>query len=264
MSSRCVPVGPIWFGTSLMTLPLADVCAASLPAAALPMLAPLRAEPGIVVALRGERAWVQWRQSDEQVLQRLLAVPGIQLFVSREGRWHTAGRHLPAFGYPSDLELLPLHQLLFPAPMMPEPPGPLSGTPALLRLAADDQPRPTTGLECSLEDLIRWSELATTARLASLRVACCDGRVLVLGQSLPPIVAGQRYWGEGILVPLGSRAEPDLPAETLRAAAGLGDDELLVLRPNGPEVVPLSAFQPLTRAQVQTARDAHRAGGPRL
>src|SRR5438270_909199 len=43
-----------------MTTPLHEVCRASLPRAALPALAGLRARPGGDITLEGERAWGGW------------------------------------------------------------------------------------------------------------------------------------------------------------------------------------------------------------
>jgi hypothetical protein len=233
--------------------PLHDVCCASLPAEALPALAELRAAPGLTVALLGRRAWVRWESGDEQVLRRLLPVSGVELFVSRAGRWHRVGRHLPALAFPEHLEYRPLHQVLFPAPVLPMPPRPLELRPLGLALTADQCPRPATALECDVPALARWAETVPEVRLARLHAAHCRGRVLLRGERLPAVAAGRRYWGGSLLVPLGYRIEPNLPASAVRAALGLADEELLVLDEGRAEVVPRSAFEPLTRAQIRLA-----------
>jgi hypothetical protein len=233
--------------------PLRDVCCASLPAEALPVLAGLRAEPGIDLALADGRAWVRWEAGDEEVRRRVLPVPGVELYVHREGHWHRFGRHLPALDFPPDLEYRPLYQVLFPAPVQPVPPRPTTRTPVHVTLRPDDRPRPATALECDLAGLARWADGVSEARLQTLLAAQCGGRVLVLGPRLPAVPVGRRYWGEQVLVPLGYRTDPDLPAEAVRAALGLADEDLLVLDEGRSEVVPRSAFRPLTRAAVRLA-----------
>jgi hypothetical protein len=89
--------------------------------------------------------------------------------------------------------------------------------------------------------------------LAGLRAALGEGEVLVLGERLPPLLGGQRYWGRDVLVPLGQRPEPALAEGVLRAALQLGPDEVALLSPEGIEVVPRTALGPVTRAGVRLA-----------
>jgi hypothetical protein len=233
--------------------PLHEVCCASLPAAALPVLAGLRGRPGVDVALANDRTWVRWQAGDEEVLRRVLPVAGVELYVHQDGRWHRFGRHLPALDFPQGLDYRPLHQVLFPAAVLPVPPRPPELKPHCLTLVPDDRPRRTAALECGLAELARWADALPEVRLASLRAARCRGRVLVLGERLPAVPSGRRYWGELLLVPLGFRTEPGLPAEAIRASLGLTGDDLLVLGDGRAEVVPSSALQPLTRAGLRLA-----------
>jgi hypothetical protein len=236
-----------------MTMPLQDVGCARLPAAALPALAEVRCASGVEVALDGGRAWVRWPAGQEEVLRRLLPVAGVQLYAWRDGRWHAPGCHLPAFEVPQRLEFRPLHQVLVPAPVNPVPAPAPRLQPARLELARDSRPRQTTALECGLAELAAWADAVPTARLDSLRAAHGQGRVLLLGPRLPLLPSGQRYWGNRLLVPLGYRPEPDLPESALRTALGVGGQDLLILRPGGPEVVPGSALGALTRAGIRLA-----------
>src|SRR5262249_27420647 len=102
--------------------PLHEVCGASIPAAALPALAGVRAGRDIEVTEAQGRAWVRWHAGDEEVLRRLLPVAGVELFVQRGGLWYRHGCHLPAFGVPPKGESRPLDRVLFPAPVVPVPP----------------------------------------------------------------------------------------------------------------------------------------------
>ena len=78
-------------------------------------------------------------------------------------------------------------------------------------------------------------------------------RLLVLGPRLPPLAGPERFWGKGVLSPLGFAPEPNLPPDALRAALGIGDDEILLLTAAGAEAIPMAALLPLTRAQLRLA-----------
>jgi hypothetical protein len=233
-----------------MTTPLQEVCRASLPRQALPVLAGLRARSGVEVTLEGERAWVSWPEGDEEVLRRVLPVSGAELYVLREGRWHRFGRHLPAFGASPANEPQALDRVLFPAPVQPVPPPGLELRPIPLGLAPDRRPRQTAAVLCGLTELVAWADTVPSARLAKLRAAHRDGRVLLLGETLPPLASAERFWGERVLVPLGCRPDPDLPESALRAALGAEAEELLFLRAAGCSLSPLS---PLGRGETERA-----------
>jgi hypothetical protein len=242
-----------------MTSPLHEVCCARLPADQLPALAGIRCAPGVRVALAGASAWVCWEVGDEPVLRRILPVAGVRLYLRREGRWFRHGQHLPDFEVLENLNYRPLHDVLTPAPVRPLPARVPELRPVTLTLADDDHPRRTTAVACNLAALCAWADTVPAARLAGLRAAHCRGRVLVLGQRLPPLPAGERFWGERVLVPLGYRPEPALAEGAICTALGLGEDELLLIRPGNAEVVPGSALRPLTRAGL---RLAGREGAP--
>jgi hypothetical protein len=222
-----------------MVTPLDDVCLASLPAAALPALAPLRCHPDVEAWREGERLWLHWPTGSGDVLRWLLPVAGLELYTCREGLWYRPGRLLPAFDVVLTNETVPLHRLLTPAPCQPEAPRPLTPDPSPpegrgekegvpLRLAREDTPRVTTALRCEVAHLGKWTERATSAELATLRGARAGNRALLLGRRLPPL-PGERFWGERVLLPLGHRAEPDLPESALRQVLGLAEGEIAVL-----------------------------------
>jgi hypothetical protein len=236
-----------------MTTPLDNVSRARLPLAALPALAGLRCLPGVTLRVDGDRAWLSWPAGDERVLRYVLPLAGAELYECRDGLWYLPRQHLPAFDVPDEDGGRPLDRVLFPAPVEAEP-APAPGLiPETLRIVRDSRPRPATALRCTLPDLARWAETATTAELSALTAARSGDRVLLVGRPLPPLPAGLRLWGEHLLVPLGFRPEPALPEATLIEALGVADDDLVVLGAEGAEVVPRAAFAPLTRAGVRLA-----------
>jgi hypothetical protein len=110
--------------------------------------------------------------------------------------------------------------------------------------------RPASALVCEFAALAAWAESATTFELSAVRAARDGDRALLLGDRLP-VIAGRRYWGCRVLLPLGMRVDPDLGDDALRIACDVADDELLVLDEAGPAAVPDAAFAPLTRAGVR-------------
>jgi hypothetical protein len=236
-----------------MAASLDNVCWASLPPSALAVLADLRCQPDVRVALVGGRAWVRWPAGDEAVLRRVLPVAGAELYAERDGLWYRPGQALPTFGLPLDAPTQPLDRALTPVPLRAEPPPPRQLRPARLRLVRDGQPRVATALLANLEAVRRWADLATTAQLTALQAARAGEQVLLLGLRLPPLPGAERFWGTEVVVPLGCRPEPALPESALRAALGIPAEHLLLLRDGGAEAIPRAALQPLTRARIRLA-----------
>jgi hypothetical protein len=229
------------------------VCCASLPAEALPCLASVRARAGVRVVPAGDRTWVFWQAGDEDVLQCVLPVRGAELFARRDQHWHRVGHHLPAFDVPDPAVGTVLASHLAPAPVEPAR-QPVDGwSPVPLALVPDGQARPATALRGALGELARWADLATTRQLAGLRGAWLGDAMILLGERLPALPGGERFWGSAVLLPLGYRAEPALPEEALAQVLGLREGELALIDATGVEVIGQAVFAPLTRAGVRRA-----------
>jgi hypothetical protein len=235
-----------------MDLPLHDVCCACLPAVALARLAPLRVHAGIRIHLANDRAWLWWTPGDDEVLQRVLALHGANVFVSRGGQWFRPGQHLPAFEVPPDNEARPLAHVLTPEMVQAEFGRP-SVVPLTLGLVREDRPRAATALCCSLSALSDWADQATSRQLAALEAIHEGDRVLLRGGRLPSFSTGERFWGRGIWTPLGFRPEPDVSEGVLREALDLQTDDIALLSASGFEVLNARLFQPLTRAGIRLA-----------
>jgi hypothetical protein len=232
-----------------------DICCALLPQEALPLLAPLRCEPGLQVATEDGRLWLRFEPGAERVLRGILPLSGVELFAFRNGAWHRLGQSLPAFDFPRNPKFVPLYQVLFPAPVVPVPVGAAPVRAQRLTLKAEDCPRPTAAMTCPLAALVAWADYVPATRLERLHGVLRADQVLLVGQNLPVLQRATRFWGKLVLAPLGYRPEPDLPESALREAAGVEAEELLLLGPEHAEAVPRNAFCRLSRATLRLAAE---------
>jgi len=235
---------------------------ASIPQAALPVLAGLRCAPEVQVQILGERAWLRWPANNEKVLQLLLPVPGVEFFLWREGQWYRPDSRLPTASVPELRDPHQLHRVLLPVPVQPIPPSVPGGRPVEIELRRSERPRLSTALGCRITDLVRWADTAPTAEIEAVTAARSGEDVLLRGGRLPALPAGERFWGRDLLIPLGYRPFPELPERDLCAALGVGEDEIGLLclgnraEESGRavlELLPAEAFEPLTRAGLRLA-----------
>jgi hypothetical protein len=234
-----------------MQAALTEVSCARLSPEYLGVLAELRCLPDVRVRVARDQAWVYWPGGDEQMVQRLLPVPGVVLFHQRGEAWYRFGHLLPTQEVPA-ADGQPLSLAITPAPVSPQVPGEEPLSPVRLHLVPSEQVRPTTAMICALADLAAWAESVSGIRLASLEAVYRDGEVLLRGAKLPVFARGERFWGDDVLVPLGWRVEPDLPSSAVREALAL-DDEIALVRADGFEVLPRDILQPLTRVSIRLA-----------
>jgi hypothetical protein len=231
--------------------PWREVAAAQMPLAGLAALAPLRHRQDVRVLITGDFAWVRWPAGKPEVARQLLPVPGLRLFSYRDGAWHPFGALVPTSEAPPDGEGVSVAAVLVPGRFAPVQVGEVDWPPVALTVARCADPRPTAALVCAVGELARWADSATTAELAAVRAARSGERVILLGERLPSLPRAVRFWGKGVMAPLGFRPDPALPEAALREAAGASREELLFLDETGAEVVPLAAFEPLTRAGLR-------------
>jgi hypothetical protein len=103
---------------------------------------------------------------------------------------------------------------------------------------------------CGAAALAQWANMAPTASIARLLAARCGESVLLTGQ-LPPPIAGERFWGESLLCPLGFAPDPALPESALLQALGATAGELALFRRDAIDIIPRDALRPLTRASAR-------------
>jgi hypothetical protein len=229
---------------------------ASLPGDRLDVLAGLRRESGITVAVRCDRAWVAWDPSRTNVARELLSVEHVEFFRVREGRYHRLGSWLPSSDVPRDLETtaVPLARALVPEPARLSTPSAVSIRPMPLTLVPDEPPRSATAMLCDLTALVAWADRATRSEVESSMAALSAQTALLVGRSLPWLRGATRLWGERVLVPLGLRPEPELKESAWAGVFCLDETDLAIVSAGGEvEVVPGDAVERLTRARVRMA-----------
>ncbi len=222
--------------------------------------------------LAGDRAWVCWPADSEMIpevlIGQILPLEGVELFTERGGHWYRLGEHLPAFGVPfrDGTDGVLLDRLLIPGTLSAQRPERRLSDALRVGLVRDDRQvfRPATAFLCSLRVLFVWAEQASSSQLTSLQGAwriASDGEerdadAFVLGTAgdLPLLPESVRYWGTDLLVPVGFRADPDLPEPAFRRVVGAGVGDLVVLDVDGFELIERDAFKPLSRAGIRLAR----------
>lgn len=244
------------------------------------VLADFRGRLEIRVLIAGDRAWVCWPAGSEIVgpilSGRILPLEGVELFTERGGHWYRLGAHLPALDVPfRDLEEgIELDRVLIPGKLSAQRSAGRVMESLRVIVVPEEQGRirPATAMRCSLAVLTRWAGQATSAQIERLEGAWlpatgeteADAEVLVRGLpgNLPHLRESTRYWGGELLVPLGFRPEPELPAGAIRAVVGAEDDDVVVLDGAGIELIPGGAFRLLSRAAVRLAGRSLSASGP--
>jgi hypothetical protein len=230
-----------------------DACrAARVPAAGLAALASFRTTSRVQVVL-GDPTWVTWDGPRPDLIVATLAVPAVELFELRDGRWFRIGERLPAFDVPPAGPAVPLDRAVGPAAVRVAKPPIRDLKQVALRLVPGDRPRPTAALRCSLAALAAWADSAPTAAVTAVRAARSGSLVWLLGSGLPALERAERFWGDRVLIPLGLRVEPDWAEAAIREAAAVGPDEILVLTWAGVEAISTGAFRPLARGAIRRA-----------
>ncbi len=244
------------------TDPWADVTAARLPASALAHLAAVRDRPGVRVDVLDELAWVTWTNHHAEVIACLLPAAGVEFYVRRGKEWFRFNSRVPTSDRPPDGAGRPLDAVLVPERLEARRPDTTPLRKLAVRIVRGGGLHPTTALMCTLVELLRWVETATTLDLTSLSAAHNGERVLLRGEKLPIIPGATRYWGSAVLIPLGFRTEPELSAGILRVVVGAQTGDVVVFDETAVAVIPDLAFAPLTRVGVRLAAEAV-SGSPR-
>jgi hypothetical protein len=255
-----------------------DIHGASVRVEDLASLADLRGRAQMRVTLAAGRAWIWWQADSDVtpdlVARRIMPLEGAELFTRRGGQWYRLGERLPAFGIPSGALVagVSLDRIVIPAKISGERPAGNLPERMVVRVVPYDSPQhhPATAMRTSIDELADWADWATASQLSCLRGAwrstaseeAGTAEALVLGDpgTLPLLRGSTRFWGADLLVPLGFRVDPELPATSIRQVVGAGQDDLVLMDQKGHELIAREAFEPLTRIGIRLAREGARSG----
>ena len=216
-------------------------------------LALLRDRPDIRVRLVEDVAWLNWTTSQADVVRALVPLPGVTFFQSTHGLRRRFGSRLPTNEAPPIAEERSLAGVL--SPSLPAPVQPSGGAFAgvSLRLIRCEFPQPTTALVCELAALRFFADTATTAELAGVSGLRTGDRAILFGLRLPLIPGAARFHGQDVLMPVGFRLEPELPAAVIRSAVSAKPHEVLLISETEFQLIPQDRAEPLTRAGIRLA-----------
>lgn len=229
------------------------VTEARVPLADLSHLAALRDRRDIRVLVADGVAWVRWTASRAGAVRALLPLPEAVFFRLEHGVRYRFGSRLPTGETPPTGDARPLASVLVPRAIQPAPP--VAGeTPRIpLRLVRGGRPQPATALLCPLAALRAWADTATTAELAGVFGLLSGDRAVLFGPTLPALPDAVRFHGSDVLIPVGFRLEPDLPAAVVRPASGAEPGQVLLVTADGWDRIPRDRAEPLTRAGLRLA-----------
>lgn len=222
-------------------------------AADLVRLSHMRDRADIRVRLFGSFAWLTWSSSRVEVVQALFPLMEVIFFRTDLGVRYRLGNRIPTDEVPPSGEDRPLTGVLVPLPIQTVSPDANFAPTVPVRLVRGGSPGPTTALLCDLDALRALADTATSYELTRIRGILCGDRAMLFGSDLPRIAGALRLYGTDLLLPVGYRTEPDLPAAVLRAGVGVVSGEVLIFTQDGIEIVPIDRAEPLTRAAIRIA-----------
>ena len=183
----------------------ADVAAARIPAAGLAALGPVRCRPGVAV-IRVAGFWVKFHPGDGELIRILLPLAGVEFFALRGGLWARFDQRLPtADGRRPTAGRRWTGSSSRAGQARRGAAGDRTGRAADGRAwRSRNRRRP-----CVLPYVLRGGPTRlrrrTWPRCATAR---CDDRAVLLGDRLPLVLGGERFWGKRVGLPVGFRPEP--------------------------------------------------------
>ena len=221
-------------------------------------LATVRHLPGLQAAAAPDGSvWLRGLPATSELPLALRQLPAQAAYLlDAQNRLFPSGRATPTAQLPA-LSWLPIAAFVLLA--LPTAALPGQGVPTYhVRLVPARHAAPGIGLLTTLAHWHKYADTAPEIRLQALRfAAAADGRVLLLGNPLPPL-PGQEFWQQGsLLLPAGFDFEAALVGELLAQQLPVAPGELLLFAADGrwERLVPAD-FLPATRGAVRRTAKA--------
>lgn len=131
-----------------------------------------------------------------------------------------------------------------------------------LRLVRVAQEQPASLLLLALPTWSNYVDTAPTIRLSRLRFAQSNqAQILVAGAPLPALPGTPCTLSSGIALPCGWAFSPAVRAETLAELLALAKDDIALFSPDAAyDLIPATAWQPVSRSAVRISADSAEAG----
>lgn len=218
-------------------------------------LAPLRAEPGLLIAEREDQLWVRGFEDTPLPEARISALPATQVYyLGPEDQLFLKSGLTPVAPLP-ELDWQPLAAwmpLILPTSALP---GKTDQIVPIQLQRVPDSGAEQTGFAL-LMPFARWREYVETApqvRLEPLQFAVSKEKMtLVMGHPLPP-VPGEEYWEtDHLLLPAGYTLALPTLAPLVARKLNPAHDRYVRLDTSGKwELIPKDTFVPATRSAVR-------------
>lgn len=231
-------------------------------------LAAFRTSTALSACAAEQGVWVRLSHSNvakaDELLQTLHVATGAEVFqVTDDGQVIPVGRRVPTGILPTGpwkplRELLPviLPRAGFAAQRPPK---------AQLRLIRTDKAQEPAALVLELSTWVKFVTVTPAIRLSRWEFAVsAQEQVLVRGAPLPAVPGAFYYDCDGILLPVGFRWEPAIPARSVQRMMGLAEGDLAIWQGSNCawQRLPGDKFVPALRANVrQTAFELFGSGG---
>lgn len=219
----------------------------------LPVLGVFRDREVITVSIEGERVWIKWNAGEVSVVDRLLPLNNVELFRNESGKWYKLGSKIPFPNVPTSTTFVSLSSVLFPDQIVWRSPDEITGSLKKIGLKQACSVQKTTALLCPFGTFVEWAENASSFEISRLSGVFCDDCVLVLGENVPPIPEGTRFYGESVLLPLGYQLDPELTDTEVRSLLDSSQDEIVLITADDAQLIAKSLINRLTRSAIRLA-----------
>lgn len=216
----------------------------------------LRLAEHVEIALTDRDVWIRSRNNDPKLLSLVESMPASQRFSwTADNLLCPTGSRLPTGRFP-EVDWHPFSRWLNVAlPTAVLPTG--VETKCNLTLVASERGKEANALLASSDIWFEWASIAPALRLRPLKFAASfGGRVLILGQPLPPVPGTRLVDDQGIVVPAGFTWRPAVSPSTLRELLGVGQQIHVLWDEHGVQLLADELFVTASRASARATREA--------
>ena len=220
----------------------------------------IRANKDVDAAIDNQQLWLRFDHQQQELLKALRKVPYCSFYLlSDKKQLIEEGKRVPSQSL-NIKHWAPLDEFFKLNPQISQKatfkPEPLS-----LSLIRSDSEQSINLMLCQFDAVYDYCQTASAIRLEQMRFACSkEKQVILWGQPQLPI-KGQCYWeNELVAIPAGYKLNYTLNTKTVREIYNAKGNELLLIRHQGHELIPLYCLNKLGRKAIRQLKTI--LGGP--